>query len=204
MIINVRTRYNTLQHLLALRCSGNWRVSAITEASITKVRVFDWDTTQVLKGDYNPLPYAIKWDPNGDLILGIRYGRIENFHFNDRWFDLFGAASVVYTEEVSIQIIGNNKIGIVRETYTGPMTPNEINDYFERLIREIKLRGLNKIVFRAGGIPLPDSFINWCKQNGVEIEILDEEEYNEKYPTEKDIIWEDELIPEDRKQQHIE
>jgi hypothetical protein len=47
MVVNVRT-HDDLRDLLRNRASGNWNVGIATEARITKVRVFNWDTNQVL------------------------------------------------------------------------------------------------------------------------------------------------------------
>jgi hypothetical protein len=53
---------------------------------------------------------------------------------------------------------------------------------------EAALRGgiaFSKIVFRGGGdIPVPDWFRDWCKKNGVEIEICDPEDFDRRYESE--------------------
>lgn len=187
MIVNVRTNDNLLI-LLGNGQSGNWKVGVVSEPRITKVRVFNWDLTQVLNGDYDSVnSYR---DLSDRLILAIRNCRIENFNSAGTWAGFFGTAVVVYTEEVSIQIQGTERVGIVRESYEGPMSQNEIDEYFERLKREILLRGINKIVFRGGGtISVPEFFINWCKQNGVMIEILEDNELDRLYPAELDILF---------------
>jgi hypothetical protein len=198
MIVNVRTN-DDLRDLLANRQSGNWIVSAASERRITKVRVFNWDVTQVLKGDFDPL--CSFRDPGNRLILGLKKCRIENFNPNGTWSNLFGAAAVVYTEEVSIQIQGGERIAIVRGNYMGPNTDSEIKDYFDRLKREIGLRGIGKIVFQGGGnIPIPDDFREWCNQNNINIEILDEDELNRLYPEELDIVSEEDLSPDEGNQ----
>ena len=194
MIVNVRTK-DDLRDLLRNRHSGNWTIGQNSERRITKVRVFNWDANQVLKGDYNPK--SSSWDSNKDLIIGIIKSRIENFKFDSTWPKTFGAAVVVYTEDVCIQVREGEKVGIVRNTYAGDISTSEINDYFERLLREIKMRGLQKIVFKAGCIPIPDSFKNWCLENNVIIQILDDNELIRIYPTELDVFWEDELFEND-------
>jgi hypothetical protein len=78
------------------------------------------------------------------------------------------------------------------------MNQNEIDEFFKRLKAEIQLRGLNKIVFKAGGIPIPDSFRQWCQNNNVEIEIFSEDELNRQYPIDNDILWEDDLFDDDQ------
>jgi hypothetical protein len=41
---------------------------------------------------------------------------------------------------------------------------------------------LKKIVFRGGGtIPIPDWFKDWCRENGIDIEILDPDEFDRQY-----------------------
>jgi hypothetical protein len=195
MIVNVRTK-DDLRDLLRNRASGNWTVSRNSEPKITKVRVFNWVKNQVLKGDYdhrnNP------WDVNGKLIIGIKNCRIENFHHNSNsifpegW--PFGTAVVVYSEEVCVQIKHGVRIGIVRDTIPAYNSQREINKYFERLKSEITIRGLDKIVFKAGGNPIPNYFRQWCQNNNVEIEIIPEDELNRQYPIDNDILWEDDLI----------
>ena len=53
MVVNVRTQ-DDLRDLLRNRATGNWNVGISTEPKITKVRVFNWDTDQVVKGGYDP------------------------------------------------------------------------------------------------------------------------------------------------------
>jgi hypothetical protein len=198
MIVNVRTN-DDLRDLLADRQSGNWIVSAASERRITKVRVFNWDVTQVLKGDFDPLRSFR--DTSNKLILRLKKCRIENFNSSGTWSNLFGSAAVVYTEEVSIQIQGGERIAIVRGNYIGPNTESEIKDYFDRLKREIGLRGIGKIVFQGGGnIPIPDDFREWCKQNNIKIEILDEDELNRLYPEELDMVSEEDLSSDEGNQ----
>jgi hypothetical protein len=192
MIVNVRTK-DDLRELLRNRASGNWKIGRANEPSITKVRVFNWDIEQVLKGDYNKMRSV--WDAKGRLVIGIENCRIENFYRQKKtWKSVFGQSSFLYSEEVSLQKKGNQVVGIVRSDLSSGMSTSEIKYYFERLKREIKLRGLTKIVFKKGGIPLPESFIIWCTANGVEIEILPENEFNNRYPLQNDIFWEDELF----------
>jgi len=59
---------------------------------------------------------------------------------------------------------------------------------------EIRLRGLNKVVFNAGGIQIPDFFRQWCQVNNVNIEVLTTEEIYNHYPEENDIDWEEALF----------
>jgi len=191
MVVNVRT-HDDLRDLLRNRASGNWNVGIATEARITKVRVFNWETNQVLKGDYEPARSTR--DANNDLIIGISKCRIENFSANERWFDIFNMASVVYTPPVAIQKSRGTVTGLARDVNFGGMNQNEIDEFFKRLIAEIRLRGLNKIVFKAGGIPIPDFFWQWCQDNNVEIEIISEDELNRQYPIDNDILWEDDLF----------
>jgi hypothetical protein len=191
MVVNVRT-HDDLRDLLRNRASGNWNVGIATEARITKVRVFNWDTNQVLKGDYEPARSTR--DANNDLIIGISKCRIENFSANERWFDIFNMASVVYTPPVAIQKSRGTVTGLARDVNFGGMNQNEIDEFFKRIIAEIRLRGLNKIVFKAGGIPIPDFFRQWCQDNNVEIEIISEDELNRQYPIDNDILWEDDLF----------
>jgi hypothetical protein len=67
MVVNVRTQ-NDLRELLKNRESGNWNIGVASEPLITKVRVFNWDNNQVLKGDYNRA--RSRRDTGGDLIIG--------------------------------------------------------------------------------------------------------------------------------------
>jgi hypothetical protein len=195
MIINVRTEDNLL--ILLRNCqSGNWKVGVVSEPRITKVRVFNWDVTQVFEGDYDSL--NSNRDANDRLILGVKNCRIVNFYAAGTWTGLFGSATVVYTEDVSIQTHGIERIGIVRENYDGPISQNEIDEYFGRLKREIQLRGINKIVFRGGGtIAVPEFFKSWCQENSVMIEILEDDELDRLYPVELDILF-DRNDPEER------
>ena len=195
MVVNVRT-HDDLRDLLRNRASGNWIVGIGTEPRITKVRVFNWETSQVLKGDYEPTRSAR--DANNDLIIGISKCRIENFSANERWFDIFNMASVVYTPPVAIQKSNGRVTGILRDSNFDEMSQNEIDEFFRRLIAEIRLSGLQKIVFKAGGIPIPDFFRQWCQDNNVEIEIISEGELNRQYPIDNDILWEDDLFYDDQ------
>ena len=182
--------------MLRNRASGNWNIGIATEPRITKVRVFNWDTDQVLKGDYEAARSA--WDANDDLIIGISKCRIENFRANERWFDIFQMAVVVYTPPVAIQKSNGMVTGILRDANFDGMSQNEIDDFFRRLIAEIRLRGLQKIVLKAGGIPIPDFFRQWCKDKKVKIEIITEDEFNRHYPIDNDILWEDDLFDNDQ------
>ena len=195
MIVNVRT-HDDLTDLLRNRASGNWKIGQTTEHSITKVRVFNWDTNQVLKGDFDRAR-SLR-DVNGDLIISISKCRIENFRANERWFDIFQMAAVVYTPFVTIQNLNGGKVGVIRDANFDGLNQNEINDFFKRLISEIRLQGLNNIVFRAGSIPIPDFFREWCLQNGVTIEILYDEDLDRLYPKVNDDIWEDDLFDRDQ------
>ena len=195
MVVNVRT-HGDLIDLLRNRASGNWNVGIGTEPRITKVRVFNWDTSQVLKGDYDPARSAR--DVNNDLIIGISKCRIENFSANERWFDIFQMAAVVYTPPVAIQKSNGILTGILRDANFDEMSQNEIDEFFRRLIAEIRLSGLQKIVFKAGGIPIPDFFRQWCQDKNVEIEIITEDELNRQYPIDNDILWEDDLFDDDQ------
>jgi hypothetical protein len=195
MVVNVRT-HDDLRDLLRNRASGNWNVGIGTEPRITKVRVFNWETSQVLKGDYEPARSAR--DENNDLIIGISKCRIENFSANERYFDIFNKAAVVYTPPIAIQKSNGRVTGILRDANFDEMSQNEIDEFFRRLIAEIRLSGLQKIVFKAGGIPIPDIFRQWCQDNNVEIEIISEDELNMQYPIDNDILWEDDLFDDDQ------
>ena len=197
MVVNVRTR-DDLRDLLRNRASGNWNVGIAMEPRITKVRVFDWDNNQVLKGDFNRT--RSRRDADGDLIIGISKCRIENFRAGESYFEIFGMAAVVYTPYVPVQRSNGTISGIMRDTNFAEMNQNEIDDFFRRLISEIRLRGITNIVFRAGGIPIPDFFTDWCQQNGVTIQILPDEELDMIYPEVNDILWEDELFDENQNQ----
>jgi hypothetical protein len=195
MVVNVRTK-DDLRDLLHNCASGNWNIGLATEPSITKVRVFNWNNDQVLKGDYSPARSFR--DANNDLVIGLSKCRIENFKHKEKWFNIFGMSSVAYTPSVSIQKSNREVTGILRDTNFGHMNQNEIDEFLKRLIAEIRLRGLNKIVFKAGGMPIPDSFRQWCQDNNVEIEIIPEDELNRHYPIDIDILWEDDLFDDDQ------
>jgi hypothetical protein len=194
MVVNVRT-HDDLRDLLRNRASGNWVIGVDTEPIITKVRVFNWDNNQVLKGDFDRA--RSRRDADRRLIIGIRKCRIENFRAYKNWFEIFGSAAVAYTPYVPVQKQNDSVIGILRDDSFGEMNQNEIDEFFKRLTAEIQLRGLKKIVFKAGGIPIPDSFRQWCQNNNVEIEIIPEDELNRQYPIDNDILWEDDLFDED-------
>lgn len=195
MVVNVRT-HDDLRDLLRNRASGNWVIGVDTEPNITKVRVFNWDNNQVLKGDFDRA--RSRRDADRRLIIGIRKCRIENFRAYKNWFEIFGSAAVAYTPYVPVQKQNDSFIGILRNAHFGDMNQNEIDEFFKRLKAEIQLRGLNKIVFKAGGIPTPDFFRQWCQDNNVEIEIIPEDELNRQYPIDNDILWEDDLFDDDQ------
>jgi hypothetical protein len=167
-----------------------------TEPIITKVRVFNWDNDQVLKGDFNLA--TSRRDLKRRLIIGISKCRIENFRAYKSWFEIFGPAAVAYTPYVPVQKQNASVIGILRDASFGEMNQNEIDEFFRRLISEIRLSGLKKIVFKAGGIPIPDFFRKWCHDNNVEIEIISDDELNKHYPIDNDILWEDDLFDDDQ------
>ena len=195
MVVNVRTQ-DDLRELLKNRESGNWNIGVATEPLITKVRVFNWDNNQVLKGDYNRA--RSRRDIGGDLIIGISKCRIENFRAGESWFNIFGRGNKAYTPYVPVQRANGMTSGIIRDTNYAGMNQNEIDEFFKRLISEIRLRGITNIVFRAGGIPIPDFFTDWCQQNGLTIQILPDEELDRVYPEVNDILWEDELFDENQ------
>jgi hypothetical protein len=194
MVVNVRTQ-DDLRELLRNRASGNWIIGANRVPQITKVRVFNWENNQVLKGDFDPAS-CIR-DADGRLIIAMRNCRIENFARNENWFQIFGAAVVVYTPNVSIQILNGAIKGIIREINLAGLNQNKINEIFRRLKAEIRLRGLNRIVIRDGNIPIPDFFEEWCGINNVEIEILSEEQMDVLYPVQNDQLFDFEVAPND-------
>lgn len=195
MVVNVRT-HDDLRDLLRDRASGNWVIGVATEPSITMVRVFNWEMDQVLKGDLSRA--RSRRDAIGKLIIGISNCRIENFRAHKSWREIFGQARVAYTPYVPIQKQNDSVVGILRNAPFGEMNQNEIDEFFKRLKAEIQLRGLNKIVFKAGRIPIPDIFRQWCQDNNVEIEIISEDELNRQYPIDNDILWEDDLFEDDQ------
>ena len=194
MVVNVRTQ-DDLRELLRNRASGNWIIGERRVPQITKVRVFNWDNSQVLKGDFDRASCIRVED--GRLIIAMRNCRIENFARNKNWFQIFGAAVVVYTPNVSIQRLNGAIIGILRETNLAGLNQNKINEIFRRLTAEIRLRGLNRIVIRDGNIPIPDFFEEWCRNNNVEIEILSEEQMDALYPVQNDQLFDFEVAPND-------
>jgi len=195
MVVNVRT-HDDLRDLLRNRASGNWVIGVATEPSITMVRVFNWNMDQVLKGDFSR--ERSRRDAIGKLIIGISKSRIENFRAYKSWVELFGSAAVAYTPYVPVQKQNDEVTGVLRDANFGEMNKNEIDEFFKRLKAEIQLRGLNKIVFKAGGVPIPDSFRQWCQENNIEIEVIPEDELNRQYPIDNDILWEDDLFDEDQ------
>jgi hypothetical protein len=195
MVVNVRT-HDDLRDLLRNRASGNWVIGVATEPSITMVRVFNWNMDQVLKGDFSR--ERSRRDAIGKLIIGISKSRIENFRAYKSWVELFGSAAVAYTPYVPVKKQNDEVTGVLRDANFGEMNKNEIDEFFKRLKAEIQLRGLNKIVFKAGGVPIPDSFRQWCQENNIEIEVIPEDELNRQYPIDNDILWEDDLFDEDQ------
>lgn len=195
MVVNVRTK-DDLRDLLRNCASGNWDIGVATEPSITKVRVFNWNNDQVLKGDFNRT--RSRRDVDSKLIIGISKCRIENFRAGANWFEIFGRANKSYTPYVPLQRANGTTSGIIRDANFAEMNQNEIVDFFRRLISEIRLCGLQKIVFKAGGIPIPDFFRQWCQDKNVEIEIITEDELNRQYPIDNDILWEDDLFDDDQ------
>ena len=194
MVVNVRT-HDDLRDLLHNCESGNWVIGVTTGPSITMVRVFNWKMDQVLKGDFSRA--RSRRDARGRLIIGVSKCRIENFRAHKSWPKIFGQARVAYTPCVPIQKQNDSVVGIIRNDPFGGMNQNEIDVFFNRLTAEIQLRGLKKIVFKAGGIPIPDVFRQWCQDNDVEIEVISEDELNRQYPIDNDILWEDDLFDED-------
>jgi hypothetical protein len=195
MVVNVRTK-DDLRDLLRNCASGNWDIGVATEPSITKVRVFNWNNDQVLKGDFNPT--RSRRDLDSKLIIGISKCRIENFRAGANWFEIFGRANKSYTPYVPLQRANGTTSGIIRDANFAEMNQNEIVDFFRRLISEIRLCGLQKIVFKAGGIPIPDFFRQWCQNNNVIIEVIREDEIDRQYPKENDIQWEDDLFDDNQ------
>lgn len=188
MNINIRTK-DDLGTLLATGQSGNWKVSQKKETKLTQnsqynVRIFNWEGTQVLIGDYNPDRSFRSAD--GRLVIGIDNTVIVPCQM--RWFKSYGRSPFVYSGTLGVQNKMGKKVGVVRNV---PLSANKqklIDDFFKQLINEIKLLGVNKIVFRAGGnIPIPDFFREWCHQNGVEIEVLENSECVRIYPEHEDI-----------------
>jgi hypothetical protein len=187
MIVNIRTK-NDLVVLLAAGQSGNWTVAPVKEANITKVRIFNWPGDSVLIADFDP--NRTHRDNRGKLIIGIVNGTIHPCAQD--WFRVYGQASVIYSQNIAVQILGGIRIGVVRSLAINNPSNAEIKEYFKNLIKEIKLLGINRIVFRAGGtIPLPDFFRDWCLQNGVAIEILEDDDLGNNYPTNNDITPDD-------------
>ncbi len=183
MIINIRTR-DDLAVLLAAGQSGDWVVSPVKEAMLTTVRIFDWQGDSVLIGDFDP--HSSYRNLQGRLIIGIARGRI--MHCQKDWYVLYGQSPIVYGENIAIQIHGGIRIGIVRQLAVDELSNTKINEYFKRLIQEIKLQEITTIVFCSGGlIPIPDFFIEWCQQNGVTIEIINDNEIARHYSTQNDL-----------------
>lgn len=183
MMVNIRTK-NDLGRLLAAGQSGNWKVAPVKAANITKVRIFNWPGDSVLIADFDP--NNTRRDYRGRLIIGITNGTI-NPCAQD-WYRLFGQASVVYSQNIAVQILGGTRTGVVRSLPINNLSKSKIKEYFENVIKEIKFLGINRIVFRAGGtIPLPDFFCDWCMQNGVAIEILADDDLSNNYPVDNDI-----------------
>lgn len=199
MILNLRTRDNLL-HLLLNRQSGHWVISRTNVHLITEVRIFNWDLSQVLKATYDSNRSI--WDPQGHLIVGLRNCRIENFHINPRanlstvW--PFGQSSVVYSEGISVQISSKERVGIVHDPFNGQLTQNQIKDFFERIKKEIQLRGLDRVVFKKGNIPIPDWFRNWCNKCNVKIDVLSEVDIDLLYPVSRNLVWEDDILNNNR------
>ena len=182
MNVNIRTR-NNIRTLLAAGQSGNWGISPVKEVNLTQVRIFNWEGTEVLIGDYDP-SRSVRL-PNGLLVVGFVNGRIVPCDI--RWFVNFNRAPFVYSDSFGLQNPSGIKIGVVRDLPIESVSKGEIRDIFRKLIAEIKLLGINKIVFRKGGIPIPDFFRDWCQRNGVVIEILDDQEMDNQYPRVNDI-----------------
>ncbi len=182
MIINIRTKDN-LGDLLKAGQSGNWVVSAEKQfeaaaSENTQVKVYSWDGTMVLTGDYDPARSVRT--AAGRLIIGIAHGRIVASAAEWPW-----QSSRVYTQEVDVQTHSGHRVGIVREIGVLAPTAKNIKDYFDGLTRELIKEGIQKIVFKGGGtIPIPDSFKEFCKQNGIGLEILDGDELEKRYPNE--------------------
>ena len=180
MIINIRTKDN-LNDLLGAEQSGNWGVSAEKEFEAaalgnTKVNVYSWDGSVVLTGDYDPSRNVRTTE--GKLIIGIANGRLVRSEVNWPW-----QPSRIYTREVDVQTHGGHRVGIVREIGVLAPTPKNIKDCFDGLTRELIKQGIEKVVLEGGGtIQIPDSFKEFCKKNGIKMEILDEGELDKRYP----------------------
>ena len=58
---------------------------------------------------------------------------------------------------------------------------NEVDDYFRGVIERIKRDASIKIVFLPGGgtIPVPQFFVDFCKEVDIEIRIIDGENYRD-------------------------
>jgi hypothetical protein len=192
-IINIRIQeYGDLRDKLIQRRLGQFLLP-LQENNITlvgsKIRVFNWDATQVFKGDF----VSINMNNGGQPLFIVNNCRIENFYRNDAilfadWWP-YNNSTLGFSKNINIQVQNQFKIGIVRV-----IEEENIDIFFEKLKNEIKIRELNYIVLREVDYGLPETFHVWCNRNLVYLEFLTEEELNILYPQEHDIFWEDELF----------
>jgi hypothetical protein len=182
MILNIRTRDN-LHDLLGSGQTGEWVISTEKLYLLSKVRIYSWDGKQVLIGDFEPtLTHRL---PNRRTLIGFTHGVIVSSYLD--WFKFFRQSPIVYSQKVDLQTHGAYRVGVIRDLNIIPGEISEI-DFFKNLIKEIKLLGLNKVVFCGGGtIAIPDSFKEWCKINGVDIEVFELIDLNRLYNQDNNI-----------------
>jgi hypothetical protein len=174
MIVKIRTRDN-LNDILANGQSGNWKIAQGLEGQISKVQIWSFDGREVLEADFNPA--NSKRLPNGRLVVGIVNGNITASEIKWPW-----RAPVVYGAGIEIYDDQGTKVGVVRGNNSLPMNQQQVEDYFKRLEKDILLELPQKVIFQGGGqIQIPEEFREFCRRNGIEIEILDEEELNRRY-----------------------
>jgi hypothetical protein len=185
MIITIRTK-DDLRTIANNGKTGNWKISPSKEARIKQVRIFSWDMSEVLTGDFDIVnTYR---DKNGRLIVGLKNSRIRRNTPKNEWIDIYGSAPFIYSENVDIQVEKGQVTGIIRGDKSATLSKKETTDYFERIQKEIKLRNIEKIVFQGGGtLEIPKFFREWCQINGIEIEILETNLLEEKYSKKKNI-----------------
>lgn len=75
-----------------------------------------------------------------------------------------------------------------------PFPTTEKEGFWDSLrvyVEDLRERGhaIKSIVFRRGGNPIPPSFINWCNENGINFQVIDDPAFDDHYPP---AVWSDE------------
>jgi hypothetical protein len=102
-------------------------------------------------------------------------------HYVVRWCPIGGHIVSPAGHLGPVKVRGRGPAG-VDEGFAFPGPPID-DEYWQRLKRHIEKHGdCQCIVFRGNGnVPIPESFREWCRERGIEIVVIDGEEYDRLY-----------------------